>query len=250
MSAARVEHLERLDHVVHDLMACMQKGPPAPLEGAGSENVARFLRILDPSSLRKGPVLGPPVLCGMSPPIGIESLLGLLGTLHKTGVLRIRTEDATFMISVVQGDVVHGVCDPRPESELLGNILLARGAISAERLRRFFEERGPSTTRLVDALDREELVSTQALQEALAHQMQQLFDRLLVARSAEWCFHEGEATLCYVKMRVNVTSVLLESARKHDEGRERVAADAPAAPKPLELLWPARERARRSGRRP
>ena len=137
------------------------------------------------------------------------------------------------MISVVRGDVVHGVCDPRPEAELLGSILLARGVIGADALRRFFEECGASPSQIVDALNREKLVSTGHLRDALARQMQQLFDRLLVATDAEWCFHEGEATLCYVNMRVNVNRVLLESARKLDEGNAAAAAEAPPAAREL-----------------
>ena len=246
----RVGNLERLDHVVHDFMACLQEGLRVPLEGAGSENVVRFLRILVHASPAQGPVLGAPVLCGMSPPIGIESLLGFLASLRKTGVLRVRTEETTFMISVVRGDVVHGVCDPRPEPELLGNILVARGAVRPEALRRFFERCGSSPSKIVEGLNREELVSTEDLQAAMGQQVQQLFDRLLAARSAEWCFHEGEATLSFVNMRVNINRVLLESARKHDEEQAQGPAQPPLPRKPLELVWPTPVSGRRPRRRP
>ena len=174
--------------------------------------------------------------------IGIESLLGFLGSLRKTGVLRAEADGVTYMISVVHGDVVHGVCRPRSEPELLGSLLLARGAIGSDAILRFFETCGSSASRIVDALNREELVSNEVLREVLAQQMQLLFDRLLGAESVEWCFHEGEATLCYLNLRVNVNRMILESARCKDEGA------APAAPlpepcaekKPLELVWPGR----------
>jgi hypothetical protein len=195
-------------------------------------------------------VLGTPVLCGLSPPIGIESLLGFLGSSHKTGVLRIRTEDTTFMISIVRGDVVQAVCDSRPEQELLGNILVSRGAVSREDLRRFFQRSGSNASKIVDALNREELASTEALQEALTQQLQQLFDRLLRASGSEWCFHEGEATLSYVNTRVNINRVILESVRKHDEEQVHGAVAPPLPRKPLQLLWPTRESKRRRPRRP
>jgi hypothetical protein len=245
-TAIAVEQLAKLDGVVHDFMACMPQSVVGPVESAGVENLARFQRILFQTTAATGHVLGPPVLCGMSPPIGIECLLGLLGSSQRTGILRVLAGDTAFMISIVRGDVVHGISDPRPESELLGNILLARGAVNAEQLRAFFEECGSTQGHLVDALNREKLVSTVKLREALTQQMQRLFDRLLAATHAEWCFHEGEATLCYVNMRVNVNRVLLESARKHDEGNAFFAAEPAPVKEPLRLLPPA---PRPSGRR-
>jgi hypothetical protein len=239
-TSAGGEQLAKLDRVVHDFMACMHQDLQGPGAGAGWETVTRFQRILDDASLEHGPVLGAPVLCGVSPCIGIESLLGFLGSLQKTGVLRVRAGDTRYRISVVRGDVVHGVCDPRPEAELLANILMERGVIGRDALDRFFEEWGASESRLVDALNHERLVSTSHLRDALTQQMQQLFDRLLVASPAEWAFHEGEATLCYVNVRLNVNRVLLESARKHDEGNAPALNGAPPEPKPLSLIWPAR----------
>lgn len=235
------EQLERLDAVVHDFMACVQPDRAKAVEALESEDAQRLQRMLDHASLAHEPVLGPPVLCGASPAIGIECLLGFLGSMRKTGVVRARAGDATYMISVVRGDVVHGVCDPRPESELQGSLLLARGAIGSEALLRFVETCGASPSRIVDALNGEELVSTAVLREVLAQQMQMLVDRLLAAGKAEWCFHEGEATLCYVNLRVNVNRMLLESARSHDQGSAPSAPEAamPAEEKkPLELARP------------
>ena len=213
-----VENLRGLDSVVHDFLASLgQVQPHAPLDGTGSAHTARFTRILEYAPSTGGPLLGPPVFCGTSPSVGLESVFGFLGSLRKTGILRIRAGETTFMISVVNGDVVHGVSHPRPEGELLGQILVARGAIDAYALSCFFEKWGSSASRLGEALNREELVSTADLREALEIQLQQLFDRLLATRSAEWCFHEGEATLCFIHLRINATSVLLQSARVRDE---------------------------------
>jgi hypothetical protein len=176
------------------------------------------VRLLEYSPSTKSQVLGPPVILGASPAIGLESLLGLLGSLRKTGILRVQARDALFMVSIVKGDVVHGVSYPRPPSELLGNILVSRGTIDSGTLTRFFEECGSSACRIGEALNEQALVSTDELQDALEHQLQLLFDRLLATGESEWCFHEGEATLAYIHMRMNVISVLLESARKNDEG--------------------------------
>jgi hypothetical protein len=239
--------LERLDRVVHEFMASVKEDAAAPLSGVESEEAQRLRRMLEQTSFVHGPVLGPPVLCGASPAIGLECLLGFLGSMRKTGVVRARADGTDYMISVVRGDVVHGVCAPRPEAELLGSLLLARGAIGSAALTRFVETCGSSPSRIVEALNGEELVSTAVLREVLAEQMQKLVDRLLAAQSAEWCFHEGEATLCYVNLRVNVNRMLLESARSHDqEGAHAVTAGASTPEpepepekKPLELVRPA-----------
>jgi hypothetical protein len=247
--------LERLDRVVHDFMACMQQDRKAVVEREESEGEARLRGMLDRTSTGNGPVLGPSVLVGASPAIGIESVLGFVGALRKTGILRVQAGRASYMISIVHGDVVHGVCSPQPKEELLGSLLLARGAIESDAILRFFETCGSSTSRIVEALNREELVCTRVLREVLEQQMQRLFDRLLAAESAEWCFHEGEATLCYVNLRVNVNRMLLESARCQDEAgapAEPLSEPAPSPEsKPLELVWPKgrNERGRRQRRR-
>jgi hypothetical protein len=213
-----IRTLRRLDSVIHDFIACLdQVHLHASVDLTGSANVARFLSILESVPPAGGPLLGPPVLCGISPPIGLESVFGFLGSLHKTGILRIRTEETTFMISVVRGDVVHAVSHPRPEAELLGSILVERNAIDRDTLTRFLDTHGSSAGRLGEALNRQELISTEALRAALEVQLQRLFDRLLAARTSEGCFHEGEATLSYIHLRVNATGVLLECARKRDE---------------------------------
>jgi len=253
-TSALFGELERLDSVVHDFMAFMQPGREA-VESVESEGAARLRRVMDHSSTGSGPVLGPPVLVGASPSIGIETMLGFLGSLRKTGVLRVHADGVSYMISIVHGDVVHGVCNPRPMSELLGSLLLARGAIGSDGILRFFETCGSSANRIVEALNREELVSTNLLREVLGQQMQLLFDRLLAAESAEWCFHEGEATLSYVNLRVNVNRMLLESARCQDEGGAPPVVLPEAVPamesKPLELVWPkARSERRRRRARP
>lgn len=218
-NASLVENLARLDSVVHDFLTSLGQVPPPPsLEGAASASTARFQRILAEAPAPGGMRLGPPVLCGTSPEVGLESVFSFLGTLRKTGILRVRAEGTTFVISVVKGDVVHGVSHPRPEAELLGRILVARGVIDAYALSHFLGEFSASASRIGEALTREELVRTADLREALEIQLQKMFDRLLAARTSEWCFHEGEATLSYVPLRLSATRVLLESARSRDEG--------------------------------
>lgn len=213
---ALTRQLRTLDSVVHDFVGALDPGAATGATGEPSPlGATQFRRLLafTPSQTQ---VLGPPVLFGVSPTIAMESLLGFLGYLAKTGILRVQAGDDVFMVSIVEGDVVHCVSDPRPRSELLGNILVERGILAPEELERFFEESGSDPSRIGEALNRQALVSTAELRTALEHQMLLLFDRLLGTDVSEWCFHEGEVTLAYINMRMNVIRVLLESARKKD----------------------------------
>jgi len=209
--------LENIDSVVHDYVASMDNGARPELCDGVSPHAESFRRLLDSSATSTGQILGPPVLFGASPPMAIESILGLLGNLRETGVLHVEADGVTFTISIVKGDVVHGVSRPRPPSELLGNILVSMGTIDAAQLSRFLEEHGSSASTIGQALDNEWLVSTEELGRALEQQLRMLFSRLLATRQTVWCFRAGEATLAYINMRLNVISILLESARTNDE---------------------------------
>ena len=190
------------------------------VEGNGTANIDRFLRILDHRPPPGSPVLGAPVLCGVSPPMELEGLFGYLGTSRQTGTLRVEARGTTYMISVVAGDVVHAVSDPRPEEELIGNLLVSYGLLASDDLGRFFETWGQSASRIGEGLNDEHLVGTEELREMLEIQLHHLFNRLLTESDCEWCFHERETTLSYINLRMNATSVLLQSARQRDEDQE------------------------------
>lgn len=209
--------LDHLDSVVHDFVASMGQRPYAVDPNGAAPHVESFRRLLESSTASTGQILGPPVLYGASPPMGLESVLGLLGSMRETGVLHVDAGGVTFTISIVKGDVVHGVSRPRPRSELLGNVLVSLGLVDAERLARFFDEHGSTPSTIGEALDRGALVTTDELRRALEHQLRMLFARLLGTRRAVWCFRAGEATLAYIDMRLSVIGVLLESAAKSDE---------------------------------
>src|SRR5206468_7926676 len=76
-------------------------------------------------------------------------------------------------------------------------------------------------------------------------QVQQLFHRLMDAENALYRFQEGAQLLRSYGLEVNITQLLLESARKKDEERERADArhsgdesseDDAAAPDALAVL--------------
>jgi hypothetical protein len=67
------------------------------------------------------------------------------------------------------------------------------------------------------ALVREQVVSRQALQIALTYQVQGLFQRLFAATEASYTFSSSVRLMENPDLRMNVTHLLLESARTLDE---------------------------------
>ncbi len=160
---------------------------------------------------------GPCILRGSSTALSIPNLLELLSSHKKTGTLRINTERETFTLEIYDGDVVHACSDRAPKDQLLGSILVARNSISIEQLEQFFEQFTRPKGMLGDHLEREKLVSRADLQEALEHQVQMLFRRLFASERGSFFFHEGKRSSVEERIRMNITQLLLESARMHDE---------------------------------
>lgn len=160
---------------------------------------------------------GPCILRGSSTALSIPNVLELLSSHKKTGTLRINTERETFTLEIFDGDVVHACSDRAPKDQLLGSILVARSSISIEQLEHFFEQFTRPKGMLGDHLEREKLVSRADLQDALEHQVQMLFRRLFASECGSFFFHEGKRSGVEERIRMNITQLLLESARMHDE---------------------------------
>jgi hypothetical protein len=79
--------------------------------------------------------------------------------------------------------------------------------------------RRDSASRLGAALESEELVSREELRAALEYQIQQLFHRLFCAKDATFTFGQQPDEDDDGRIRMNVTQLLLESARTLDESR-------------------------------
>jgi hypothetical protein len=74
------------------------------------------------------------------------------------------------------------------------------------------------------------------MQRALSIQVQQLFHRLMDAENALYRFQEGAQLLRSQGLEVNITHLLLESARKKDEERQRSETQKSPAPAGLNVL--------------
>jgi hypothetical protein len=153
---------------------------------------------------------------GYSWSISLPDLLGFLQMHEKSGVLAVETESETFSIGFERGELAYAISDNSPKELRLGEILIARGAVSREALEAFLA-RGSTGGKLGQALEREELVTREQLGYALEHQVQQTFHRLFNAENARFSFREGRPRSEDGNLRMNVMQLLLESARVKDE---------------------------------
>ncbi|MEM7201978.1 MAG: DUF4388 domain-containing protein [Planctomycetota bacterium] len=156
------------------------------------------------------------VLRGVTPGMPIPTVMEFLAANTKTGVLRVNTDHEMFIVEVANGNVVHAVSDSNAPDERLGSILLMQGVIGAETLQELLAEQRDDET-LGEQLAREELATREQLQDALEQQVCLLFRRLFVTKAATFSFYEGETTSPDVHIIMNVTQLLLESARTTDE---------------------------------
>lgn len=167
-------------------------------------------------------------LRGHSQAVTVPEILGFVASIRKSGVLRINSPDEAFLIHLRDGQVVYAQGDNPPKGQLLGEILVAQGATTQEEIERVVERDPVTKDVLGRAMLKLGLVTKEALCIALAFQVQCLFHRLFQVEGAVFQFDEGTPPVQADDIRLNVTSLLLESARSTDEGerdgRERLSA--------------------------
>jgi hypothetical protein len=156
-------------------------------------------------------------LRGHTQAITIPEILGFIASLRKSGVLRVRTRDEAFLIQLEQGSVVYAQGDNPPHGQLLGEILVAQGALKQPDLDRVLQSGASAPGKFGQALIEQGLVSKEALCIALGFQVQYLFHRIFDEQDALFQFDEGMQLMAPEDIRLNVTSLLLESARSTDE---------------------------------
>ena len=160
-------------------------------------------------------------LRGHTQAISIPEVLGFVASLRKSGILRVKTPDEAFLIQLDQGEVIHAVGDNPPSGELLGEILIARGQLTILGLEEVLAAGVGEAAMLGTALVRSGKVSAEHLRSALEHQVQSIFHRVFDADDSVFQFDEGAALRVPAEIRLNVTSLLLESARSSDEDLRR-----------------------------
>jgi hypothetical protein len=169
---------------------------------------------------------GDPDLGGSTANLPISSILELLSANRKSGTLHITSGCETFTLEILEGDVVHASSDQSPHEQLLGSILVARDKIGVEELEDFYRRYATRSPPVDETVEHEGLVSREDLRSAIEAQVQHLFNRLYAAGSGTFDFYAGGISNLEQRIRMNVTRLLLESARTKDEQDRQLQSDA------------------------
>lgn len=225
----------------HGLALLDLPGSPEPREERGG-----FLRLFGGGKKRKTPSSPYPQarllakarydLQGSAWTIPVTELVGFLSQVGKSGVLWVTTTSETFVLEFTRGNLVHATSNAPPRAFRLGEILVREEVLDRETLDREIARARSSEEFLGSHLVRSGAVSREQLQRALAIQVQELFHRLMDAENATYGFQDGLQLLRAQSLEVNITQLLLESARKKDEARLRAQGKAP--PPPLAIYEP------------
>ncbi len=234
----------QLDDVLQRLNANLRQVTAA--DSAPSEKGASFLRRLAGKKTREQPRKSEPRydMEGNAWTIPVTELVGFLSHSGKTGLLWVTSSSETFVLEFSRGNLVHATSNAPPVAFRLGEILLNENLLTAAELAEVIDFAKAADDLLGSYLVRTGRLQHSDLQRALAIQVQQLFHRLMDAENALYRFQEGAQLLRSQSLEVNITHLLLESARKKDE--ERQDAEGPRSgvhPSGLDLLAPEEPRA-------
>ncbi len=155
---------------------------------------------------------------GHSDVVPLSEVLDFVGFTRKTGTLRIFAREETLVVEFEEGEVVGACSDRPPLGTRVGELLVSNRAISSDALESFLASTGERRSRLGEALVAAELVTAEELFEALAEQVQGIFNRLVAMEDVEFFFrarpleHNAERS----PLRLNPTQLLLEGARARD----------------------------------
>jgi len=156
--------------------------------------------------------------------VPIPELVGFLGSLGVSGILRVSSSREEFLVEFADGQISHAEGSGSPPGHRLGDLLIVHGAID-----RLSLETGVSDIpgwKLGRRLVQEKLITEEQLVRALQAQIQLLFCRLFREKAKSYTFWSGPSIWGEQGVRLNATTLLLEGARACDEvGDERRALD-------------------------
>jgi hypothetical protein len=210
------------------------KPPPPPIQvggfligqlGRGAETIAERMIESLARDARPAPGNEPPspqhtlALRGFQPGLQLPDLVGFLSSLKTNGRLEVQTQNELFLLEFEGGDVVHAQSNQAPLGQRLGDLLEEQGAVTRAALEA--TRRRVPGPRLGQVLLDERQVTHAQLLSALQAQIQLLFQRLFESKAKEFTFWLGPPIHAEGELRMNATSLLLDSARECDErGRQ------------------------------
>lgn len=159
------------------------------------------------------------VLTGSTSAVPMPDLLEFLAMLKKTGILWVKAAGETFTLQLEDGALVHASSSVSPIGSRLGDVLVKLGHVSEPRLTAFLRDFSRWSGKLGIALEKAGLVTSDQLVEGLEQQVRLLFQRLFALENASFSFTERKSSSAENRLRLDITHLLLESARVSDEAR-------------------------------
>jgi hypothetical protein len=151
--------------------------------------------------------------------IPVTELVSFLSHSGKSGLLWVTSPSETFALEFARGSLVHATTNNPPAPFRLGAILVREKMLLPEDLEQAIAHARAADDLLGSYLVRSGRLQHAELQRVLTIQVQEMFHRLMDADNALYRFQDGAQLLRSQGLEVNITSLLLESARKKDETR-------------------------------
>src|SRR5262245_21850151 len=145
----------------------------------------------------------------------LADIFQLIGIQKKTGVLTLKSEQETVMVSFVEGSVVGADSTTRRMEDRLGSVLVKTGKLGEPQLQEALRQQRSSLKRLGTVLVEGKFIDPGALSSALQIQVSQMVYRLFRWTAGEYQFSQ-EAKLDYDRgyiQPMSAESILMEGAR-------------------------------------
>ena len=149
----------------------------------------------------------------------LADIFQLIGLQRKTGVLTLRGKDDTVTVTFLDGKVVGADSGSHRLETRLGNVLIKSGMLTQEQLSRALEIQKETLQRLGFILTHYQIISADALKQALQLQIMSIVYRLFRWKDGDYQFSQ-ETTIEYDRENVvpiSAESILMEGARMIDE---------------------------------
>ncbi len=173
------------------------------------------------------PAGSPPSLKGSCQVFPIMSVLELLASQRKTGVMSLGLEDETVTLHIVEGAIVHVSCTPLRRGERLGEMLIEAGDVSIEHFMAFADTHRATGGLLGIALVDNKVVSEEALTRTLVHQLNKRLERVFASDDCSFEFHEGPIE-AGTGLNISVAELLIDGQVEDSRGTAPTGVQAPA----------------------
>jgi len=146
----------------------------------------------------------------------IASILQLLSSDKKTGILRVKNDENEAQIVLNDGNIIYAI--GTKEEDRLGYVLKHRGIISEENLTDCLAEAREHKTSLSTVVVKKDYISSEALHDLVQERVEKIIYHLFLWQKGEFEYEDTQLNLDGTMVtRLNIIKVILEGSRRQDE---------------------------------